>query len=146
SSTQSSNGAPTRSSRAEFWNFFTTMQRHVERSQRKQRRIDRRSATAFNVFKLIEPDENRLSDIIADLLEPNGTHGQGELFLRLLCEQLGPRCTIKLSKSPTVQREAPTFGILKFRRRIDILVDTDDLIAIENKVNSPEQADQVKDY
>jgi hypothetical protein len=34
-----------------------------------------RLATGFNVFHLIEPDENKLSDILAGLLDPKGSHG-----------------------------------------------------------------------
>src|SRR5262245_33950704 len=126
--------------------FFSSLKHRVELAEKQQRRIDRLRATNFNVFDLIEPDENKLSDILADLLDPEGGHGQGDLFLRLLFKQLGLRSDAKLTKNVTVQREAPTHGILKYRRRLDVFVEARALLVIENKVDSLEQQDQVKDY
>jgi hypothetical protein len=126
--------------------FFATVTARVELAEAEQRHIDRRLATQFNVFDLIEPDENRLSDILAWLLDPKGNHGQGDLFLRLLFKQLGLSSAPNVMKNAAVRREAPTFGILKYRRRIDVLVEAGVLLAIENKVDSLEQRDQVKDY
>ena len=69
--------------------FFANINHKVELAETQQRLIDKQQATKFNVFELIEPDENKLSDILADLLDPKGSHGQGDLFLRLLFKQLG---------------------------------------------------------
>lgn len=109
----------------------------VDRVQR-----ERIAANRFNVFDLIEPDENKLSDIVADLINPSGSHGQGEIFLQLLFKRIG----LKASPTARVQREAPTHGIAKFRRRIDIFIDSESIVAIENKAGSTEQAEQVKHY
>ena len=130
----------------ELEHFFAAVNHAVERAEAQQRRIDKRLATGFNVFHLIEPDENKLSDILADLLDPKGDHGQGDLFLRLIFKQLGLGAHAKLTKNATVQREAPTHGIQKYRRRMDVFVEAGALLAIENKLDSPEQRDQVKDY
>ena len=75
-------------SHAELRPFFAAVSHCAERAEVQQRRRDKRLATGFNVFDLIEPDENKLSDILADLLDPKGSHGQGDLFLRLLLQQL----------------------------------------------------------
>lgn len=133
-------------SRSELEQFSATVHLLVEIAEMQQRRLDKRLATGFNVFRLIEPDENKLSDILANLLDPKGTHGQGDLFLRLLFKQLGLGTDATLTKTVIVQREAPTHRIVKYRRRIDILVDAGALLAIENKLDSIEQPDQVKDY
>ncbi|MBL9172628.1 MAG: PD-(D/E)XK nuclease family protein [Verrucomicrobiales bacterium] len=130
----------------ELQKFFRTVRRMVESSESKQRCIDMFQATGFNVFKLIEPDENKLSDILADLLSPKGSHGQSDLFLRLLFQQLKFKADRKYTKKATVHREAPTHGILKFRRRMDVFIEAGALVAIENKVDSPEQVGQVNDY
>ncbi|HPF99365.1 MAG TPA: PD-(D/E)XK nuclease family protein [Kiritimatiellia bacterium] len=130
----------------ELEQFFAAVTSRVRAEEKKQRRIDKRLATGFNVFDLIEPDENKLSDILATLLDPNGDHGQGGLFLQLLLERLGLDTDPRLTRHATVQREAPTYGILKHRRRMDVLVEAGAMLAIENKVDSSEQADQVKDY
>jgi hypothetical protein len=42
-------------------------------------------APSFNPFDFISPDENRLSTIIAWLLNPGGSHAQGGRFLDLFC-------------------------------------------------------------
>ena len=127
--------------------FFDAVSRRLKLAERQQRHTDRRLATGFNVFDLIEPDENRLSDILAWLLDPNGSHGQGGIFLALLLKKLGFRSETASRIKATVQREAPTFGIKKYRRRMDVLVEAKRrLIAIENKVDAMEQTDQVKDY
>lgn len=131
---------------AELGRFFTAVSHRAERADVQQRRRDKRQATGFNVFDLIEPDENKLSDILADLLNPRGSHGQRDRFLRLLLQQFDLGSGTKLTGDATVQREAPTHGIQKYLRRMDVLVEAGVLLAIENKVNSSEQLDQVKDY
>jgi len=126
--------------------FFSKANATVAEAERRQRELDRLQATRFNVFELIEPDENKLSDILADLLDPYGRHGQGSLFLSLLLEQLGAGVVHFPISRVRIVREAATLGVVRFRRRIDILLEADVLIAIENKVDSPEQWEQVKDY
>jgi len=122
--------------------FFNGAKRQVELAEQ----LDRTEASGFNVFDLIRPDENRLSDVLALLLDPRGVHGQGDLFLRLLIEKLDAGLSNKQTKHAKVQREAPTRRIDNNRRRMDVLVEAGDLVVIENKVNAAEQPEQVKDY
>jgi hypothetical protein len=122
--------------------FFNGAKLRVELAEK----LDRKEASGFNVFDLIRPDENRLSDVLALLLDPRGAHGQGDLFLRLLIEKLDAGLSTKQTKHAKVQREAPTRRIDNNRRRMDVLVDANDLVVIENKVNAAEQPEQVKDY
>jgi hypothetical protein len=128
---------------SEVERFFSVIRHKVEP---QQRRLDQKKATHFNVFDFIEPDENRLSDVLAWLLDPLGTHGQGDLFLRLMFRQLALGSSVKGTKEAKVQREAPTHGIEKYRRRMDVLVEAGGWLVIENKVDSSEQHEQVKDY
>lgn len=128
--------------RANLQRFFDDVRYRVHLAERLQGHLDKRLATGFNVFDLIEPDENKLSDILARLLDPKGTHGQGDLFLRLLFERLDLCPDANLTKDVTVQREAP----MKDHRRVDVLINAGILVAIENKVDSDEQQGQVKDY
>ena len=134
-------------SSSELHRFFNDIWQQVEKADEQQRAEDLTRATRFNVFDLIEPDENKLSDVIADLLDPKGTHGQGDAFLRLFIEQLGIRPEANATRNATVRREALTHFIPNDRRRIDVLIEAGQLfLAIENKVDSLEQTDQVKDY
>ena len=75
--------------------FFASASELLEKAEKRQHHIDKRQATAFNVFDLIEPKENKLSDILADMLDPKGDHGQGELFLRLLLERISKNCGLR---------------------------------------------------
>jgi hypothetical protein len=130
----------------ELERFFADVNYRVHLAETLKRQLDVRLATGFNVFDLIEPDENRLSDVLAGLLDPKGNHGQGDLFLRLLFERLDLHPDAKLTNDATVQREAPMRGTRKDHRRMDVFVNAGVLVAIENKVDSPEQRDQVSDY
>jgi PD-(D/E)XK nuclease superfamily len=133
--------------RANLQRFFADVDKRVQLTETLRGHLDKWLATRFNVFDLIEPDENKLSDVLAGLLDPKGNHGQGDLFLRLLFERLGLGSDPKLhTKDATVRREAPMHGMRKDLRRMDVFVDAGVLLAIENKVDSPEQQDQVSDY
>ena len=107
---------------------------------------NRKHSNGFNVFSYIQPNENLLSRILADLLDPRGAHGQGETFLQILVKQLG----VTIPTGPgrvTVYREEMTTYITNTRRRIDILIDFGTFgIGIENKPWAGEQTDQVKAY
>ncbi len=122
--------------------FFNSAKRQVEIAEQ----LNRTEASGFNVFDLIRPDENRLSEVLELLLDPRGAHGQGDLFLRLLMERLNAGLSTKNTKHATVQRNARTHRIERNRRLMDVLVDAGDLVIIENKVTAVEQHQQVKDY
>jgi hypothetical protein len=126
--------------------FFRAARRHLDAFEKARFRRDKEEATGFNVFHFIEPDENRLSDVLAFLLDPKDSHGQGDLFLRLMFKQLDLVADANRIRHATVQREAATHNILNCRRRMDVLVNAGALLAIENKIDSPEQPEQVKDY
>lgn len=132
--------------RSELKAFFREAHRYLTRAMRRQKLDAIKHASDFNLVDLIEPDENRLSDVLADLLNPTGKHGQGDLFLRQFLKQLGPSSRVGLKGKATVAREALTHANSNYRRRIDVLIDSGDLLAIENKLDSPEQEDQVRDY
>jgi len=126
--------------------FLRDIRVPIDHARLRRLAEERKQATRFNVFDLIEPDENRLSDVLADLLDPSGKHGQGELFLRLLLEQLNLGWNTHALPSAKVEREAATYALRNRRRRIDLLVEAGFMLAIENKKDSPEQPHQVKNY
>jgi hypothetical protein len=133
-------------SRVQLDTFFRVVGHNLAASEKSRLRYDKKLATSFNVFHFIKPDENRLSDVLAFLLNPKETHGQGDLFLRLMFRQLGLVADARRTQHATVRREAATDSILNNRRRMDILVEAGILLAIENKIDSAEQLNQVKDY
>ena len=111
--------------------------------------LDRFLSTDFNIFKWIESDENRLSDIIADLLDPSGSHGQNRRFLDAFLEII-KRPDLKAEQLPKVGREVlTTHNRKKPYRRIDIVVDcgNDSFgLGIENKPWTADQKQQLQDY
>lgn len=103
-------------------------------------------STRFNVFNFIEPDENRLSDIIAWLLNPNEGHGQKEKFLKAFLKVVCERDDLDYAECH-IKREDLTAFIERDRRRLDIRVEFKNFaIAIENKPWADEQPEQIGDY
>jgi len=105
-------------------------------------------APQFNCFDFINSDENKLSEIIAHLLNPQATHAQGNLFLKLFFEEIKinyPNCNQQVN----VNCEVVTHSIKNNQRRIDILVDFEKDcfgLAIENKPWATDQNEQLSDY
>jgi hypothetical protein len=126
--------------------FFAQVGPSLAKRRQDQRAKDRVEASVFTVFEWIKPDENRLSDIFADLLDAEGIHGQGELFLAELLRVAGVPLVEGLDQAQA-WREDETWLIDNPLRRIDISVDLPRFgIGIENKPWASDQADQVADY
>ena len=123
---------------------------------------DRRTAAAFSMSDLAVTRELDLSRLFAHLLDPGGSHAQGDTFLSLLLEELrlAPDSAGKLAafQSPPgvgsrVETEHWTGKIEMSGGEprsgsIDILIecDRDRRIAIENKPWGGEQEEQIPRY
>lgn len=135
--------------RAEFGNrvplFLEAVSRSLIEARPEIEEFNRIHAPKFNPFDYIRPDENPLSDILADLLNPNGHHGQGDRFLRHFLKRIGKdRETWPRVK---IIREAATGHLANSRRRIDIEIDFGNFgVGIENKPWAEDQYKQVADY
>ena len=91
--------------------------------------------------------ENLLSRLVAFLLDPHATHGQGEAFLDLFLTAMGWKGTRDGLSRAVVRTEAPTSRIDAYRRRLDIVATfRGGVIAIENKPWAADQVGQVRDY
>ena len=103
----------------------------------------------FNVFSILHMESAEVkthSAIIAELLNPRGSHNQGTLFLKLFLEKL-------LKKDGLSDEDLKKFKVgvevsfNKGRNRIDILIEKEDCcIVIENKVWAGDQPEQLKRY
>ena len=128
--------------------FFTDLQFRCATFRELKGYLDRNLASDFNIFDYIAPDENRLSKIIADLLRPDGPHGQSSIFLEAFLQ------LIRISderyypdKIRNIVQEDSTVYASAFQRRIDITLDFGYVgIGIENKPWAGEQQDQLQDY
>ena len=131
--------------------FFDALAPTVTHARRRQRRLDREKAHRFYALDYLQTDELGLSRIVADLLNPNATHGQGTDFLQRFLAALKEstsfvpgvdldRCQI------AVERERPAH-----ERFIDIVVQIGHgtsrwALAIENKPYAGDQEHQIRDY
>lgn len=102
----------------------------------------------FNMFRICGVDhyENRHSAIIAELLNPNGTHGLKSQFLECFIETLG----INFSIQDFNCRDARVYTEFSMNDgRMDILIEDKQrqkAIIIENKVYAKDQCEQLKRY
>jgi hypothetical protein len=134
--------------------FFDGLGYYVRVSREARQSLASAVAESFSVFDYIEPHENRLSTIIADLLDPKGKHGQGSTFLAAFLKQLvEARCRLasdwetRLDEA-TVVNEGATSFLSSAARRIDIRIELPQRfgIGIENKPWAGEQEAQLADY
>ena len=111
--------------------------------------LSRLSGADFNVFKIVKVvhDEVRHSAFLAELLNPRGSHGQGDLFLRLFVEKLGItdfQCesAVAIVEKHIGEVTETTGG------RIDIFIDDHrgNHIIIENKIYAKDGDNQLIRY
>ena len=140
--------------------FFASLSPAVDIATRAQAELDRIAATRFSVFGYFRERETDLSRIFADLLNPSGSHGQGDSFLRLFVAELmrqGNEWSNKLrGVLPNVSLEGCKTHLefpTKEGGRIDIVLEIpheekDDVfwIGIENKPWAGYQDGQIAGY
>ena len=127
----------------ELERFFAEVAPRLDTAATLDAELDQQLARRFNVFRYLRADEVGFSRMIADLLDPNGDHGQGTLFLKLLTDKLEFAKGANLGKAK-VKRERKIDG-----RSLDISVEIDDehCLAIESKSNfAGDGESQVEDY
>ena len=138
----------------EYEPFFAELAPRLEAARQVEREFDGKLAHRFNVFSYLREDELGLSRVIADLLDPGKTHGQGTLFLATLLDLAGLNGTpgwpdVAVNQ---VSIKVKTEHSIRTGRRIDIyvrIVDGDGEaygLAIENKPYAGDQKHQVLDY
>lgn len=101
----------------------------------------------FNVFDILRMErmETKHSAFLAELLNPNGAHKKGDLFLKNFCERMGFEALSRVRVSCEKSIETKSYG----KGRIDIYVE--DLnqgcgIIIENKIYAKDQQNQLAKY
>jgi len=128
-------------------NYYKNLEYRLNIFRLSKSNTDQYIASDFNFFDFINPNENMLSDIFSELLEVNGKHGQGSLFLSLFLNITGLSSSFKISEFKSIFREDPTCYINNMSRRIDITLDFGNTgIGIENKPWATDQIDQLEDY
>jgi hypothetical protein len=124
--------------------FFHQLAFKIAIANRSQKQLDVYLATSMNIVRdYVQPDENRISDMLADLLTPNGPHGQGPAFLELFLKQVGFSAIAAHSEFAKLREHTTNSG-----RRIDLFLPFagGKAIGIENKPFADDQLNQVNDY
>ena len=83
-----------------YGRFFAALGARVEGARAVARELDRLLARRFNALDYLRADEHGLSRIVADMLDPRGTHGQGTGFLSELLGLDGLDNAEERSKEP----------------------------------------------
>lgn len=144
----------------EIPHYFEELRVRLNTVDRVKKEVDRLIAPDFNPFALLRPDELRLSNVIAALLNPADKHGQGARFLSAFIELLEEVANAhehlvkikqlwgqKLSPPVKVGVEIPTHLITDSLRRMDILVSSENFgLMIENKPWAWDQPGQLASY
>ena len=133
--------------------------RIVSKKTRELRRDTSRRGENFNIFNdlgLISDEVRLHSSIIAALLNPHGTHGQGSIYLSEFLKVLAKACKGRIkadfldvdSQSLSVQVEKSIGAVTnETGGRIDLYItDTRHRIIIENKIYAGDQSNQLKRY
>ncbi len=110
-----------------------------------QEKLAEQTSFEFNVFNYISLDENQISQIITDILQPIGKHGQKNIFLTNFLNIL--KISIPSKNIPTIKTEVVTSNHIHNLRRMDILIDWGDFgVMIENKPYADDGENQLNDY
>lgn len=114
--------------------------------QKAHQRYQAQLAPEFSLLDYLRRDEMALSEYLAMLLNPQGPHGQGDLYLKRFLQLPGvQKLAGQLNVSAAVQVD--TEYCLPNRRRMDIYLRTySGGLGIENKPWAADQANQLRDY
>ena len=113
----------------------------------------RKSGIEFDLLSALDPDEMQLSRMFADFLNPEGSHGQGAVFLQALLDYVWDAERPQAAQLREIQSaKVDVEYSIEGSRRIDITIEakfsaTESIwIGIENKPWAIEQKDQLLDY
>lgn len=116
--------------------------------QMEGKRLEVNMADRFNPFRFFRKDELGLSAILAFLLDPKETHGQGDLFLNSFLEKLNLHHFLAYDQVDVIVEKTT-----ENNRRHDIFIrgilndKIQWVLSIENKLNwAKDQDKQIEDY
>ena len=131
-------------------NFFSVLSEKKKSFQENYKYFAPRIAPKFNSFNYLRPNENGLSEIIADLLNPKGLHEQGTVFLYEFLNLIERTDIFNYFQDYDFKIicESVTDLMEASLRRIDIELAFGQRfgIAIENKPHACEQENQLSHY
>lgn len=125
--------------------FHSTLALRLDLLDQARKSLNVYLSKDFNVFDYIEPDENGISQVVADLLDPKGPHGQSKVFLDSFLMAIGH--SEQICDSDQARVHCQTHAIASTGGFIDITIDLPEFgIGIENKPWAVEQPAQLARY
>lgn len=131
----------------------------VYSSQKHFNEIAKVTGENFNVFSIMSMERNEVythSAILCELLDPNGSHGQGDIFLNIFIDIINKKIDINKNNSIPVLNNCSAhkeFFVGEINRdttfggRIDIYVtNKKHSLIIENKIDAGSQPNQLLRY
>lgn len=126
-----------------------TLLSEISKISSKYQQLSELSGNNFNVFQVINVTTNEVrlhSRFLAELLNPKGTHGQGDVFLNLFVNRFKismNTATAKVEVEKYIGKKTKTEG-----GYIDIFINDKkgNYITIENKIYAPDQENQLLRY
>ncbi len=119
-------------------NSFYFLIKQIELINYKYKKINEINVDKFNIFSILrdERDEVNLhSKFIYELLNPKGSHNQGDIFLKLFLEKI-----VSINNMET-------FKVYREKYNIDILIlSKNRAIIIENKIDTKDHSNQLSRY
>ena len=119
------------------------------KQEEDERKASELRGEQFNIFKVCGIDHYELqhSAIIAELLNPQGSHGQGALYLKLFMQVYGSKLPIDKIEFDRVRVRKEKWTEA-YDGRMDICVENNGLpfVIIENKLYAKDQSIQLKKY
>ena len=123
---------------------------HAGEILHRHEEIARRTGRRFNLFDLLDRTTDEVkghSAFIAELLNPLGAHGQGDLFLQAFWGRLAPLVPPTWRLDETDGGWTVRVEVAFDRSRADIVLDcTTHRIVIENKIYTSERGGQLQRY
>lgn len=126
--------------------------KHLLEIENTKKKEEKARGDCFNIFSIMEMKTDEVythSAIIKELLDPQGSHGQGDTYLRLFLQVIPElqemehfdTANAKVKKECSINKSDEQSG------RIDILIKSDDkAIIIENKIYAEDQEKQLFRY
>ena len=109
------------------------------------KKIDRVTGGAFNVFSILKVERQELkthSNFLFELLNPKGSHAQGDIYLNKFVQEVLKLDNFACEKAVVEQERS--IGNLG---RIDLVIENlESLILIEIKIDAGDQKDQLQRY
>jgi len=121
-----------------FHQFFSSVGNLLSKPQKFSSEYKKLSPE-FNAFSVLDPLETQISSMIAELLNPQGNHAQGAIFLNFFIKHFIKEARdlglpLDFEKA-SVHKEFKIIADSDEEGRIDIFIDFDNIfsLAIENK-------------